>query len=241
MSCCSGGKMKKLGFTVFIVALILGIGVASFVSWGKAGARLFNISFNMGGVHGSGNVTSETRDVSGFHGVDVSGVFDVEIVAQKEFSVQVEADDNLLEYIKTEVDDGILEISTSRKIKSSEMLKVRIGAPDIDNLSTSGVAKISLVDLKNEGLKVDSSGASKMTLAGETDKLMIDVSGAAKIDAEGLRSRAASVDSSGASKISVFATDSVRVKASGASKITYTGGATDVVSKTSGAGSVTPK
>ena len=233
--------MKKLGFTVFIVALILGVGVASFVSWGKAGARLFNISFNMGGVHGSGNVTSETRDVSGFHGVDVSGVFEVEIVAQKEFSVQVEADDNLLEYVRTEVEDGILEISTSRKIKSSDMLKIRIGAPDIDNLSTSGVAKISLVDLKNAGLKVDSSGASKMTLAGETDKLLIDVSGAAKIDAEGLRSRAASVDSSGASKISVFATDSVRVKASGASKITYTGGATDVVSKTSGAGSVTAK
>ena len=233
--------MKKLGFSVFIVALILGVGVASFVSWGKASARLFNLNFSMGGVHGSGNVTSQTRDVSGFHGVDVSGVFDVEIVAQKEYSVQIEADDNLLEYIKTDVDDGILEISTSRKIKSSEMLKIKIGAPDIDSLSTSGVAKVSLVDLKNGSLKVDSSGASKMTLAGETDKLMIDVSGAAKIEAEGLKSRAASVDSSGASKISVFATDSVRVKASGASKITYTGGATDVVTKTSGAGSVTPK
>jgi len=233
--------MKKLGFTVFLVALILGVGVASFVSWGKAGARLFNVGFSIGGVHGSGNVTSETRDVSGFHGIDVSGVFDVEIVAQKDFGVQIEADDNLLEYIKTEVDDGILEISTTRKIKSSEMLKIRISAPDVDNLSTSGVAKISLVDLKNEGLKVDSSGASKMTLAGETDKLVIDVSGAAKIDAEGLKSRAVTVDSSGASKIGVFATQSVRVKASGASKITYTGGATDVVSKTSGAGSVSPK
>ena len=233
--------MKKIGFAVFIVALILGVGIASFVSWGKTSARLFNLSFSMGGVHGSGNVTSETRDVSGFHGVDVSGVFEVEIVAQKDFGVEIEADDNLLQYIKTEVDDGVLEISTSRKIKSSQMLKVKISAPDIDNLETSGVAKISLSGLKNGGLKVDSSGASKMTLAGETDKLVIDVSGAAKIEAEGLKSRAVTVDSSGASKIAVFATDSVRVKASGASKITYAGGATDVVSKTSGAGSVTPK
>jgi len=233
--------MKKVGLTVFIIALILGIGVASIVSWGKASARLFNIGFSIGGVSGSGNVTSEKREVSGFHGVDVSGVFDVEIVAQKDFGVEIQADDNLLQYIKTEVDDGVLEISATRKINSSGMLKVRISAPDIDNLETSGVAKISLADLKNGGLKVDSSGASKMTLAGETDKLVIDVSGAAKIDAESLKSRAVTVDSSGASKIAVFATNSVRVKASGASKITYAGGATDVVSKTSGAGSVTPK
>jgi hypothetical protein len=176
--------MKKVGFSVFIVALILGVGVASFVSWGKATARIFNVGFSIGGVQGSGNVTSETRDVSEFHGVDVSGVFEVEIVAQKDFGVQIEADDNLLEYIKTEVDDGIPRDLNDPQDQIERHAEDQDLGPDIDNLSTSGVAKISLVDLKNGGLKVDSSGVSKMTLAGETDKLVIDVSGAAKIDAE---------------------------------------------------------
>jgi len=233
--------MKRVGFIIFAIALVLGLGLASFVSWGKASAKLFNVNFEIGGTKGSGNITTETRDIKDFKAIDVSGVFNVEVVAQKDFGVQVEADDNLQEFITTEVNDGVLEISTSKKIKSGSGLKIRISAPDIEKLEVSGVAKVSVTDLKNTGLNVDTSGASKIELAGETDKLVIGVSGASKIEAENLKAKSATIDSSGASKINVFATQSVHVDASGASKITYAGGATDVVKKTSGASSVSPK
>ena len=233
--------MKKFGFLIFIIALIVGSVVAGFVNWGKTSAKLFNLEFNVGGAKGNGNLQSESRDVRGFKGVDVSGIFEVEIVAQKDFDVRVEADENLLQYIKTEVDDGMLEISCSKRIKSSSGLKVLISAPDIEKLEVSGVAKVSVSNLKNAGMNVDTSGASKISLHGETDKLVIDVSGASAIDAESLKARAATVDASGASKISVFATEAVRADASGASRITYAGGATDVVKKTSGASSVSAK
>ena len=48
------------------------------------------------------------------------------------------------------------------------------------------MAKVSVVDVKNAAFKLDTSGASRVTLAGVTDKLIIDVSGASKIDAESL-------------------------------------------------------
>ena len=233
--------MRKIGFLVFILALIVGVAVAGNIAWGKASARFFNIEFNVGGVKGNGNVQSETREVRDFKAVDVSGVFQVEIVAQKDFDVRVEADENLLPYIKTEVNGGVLEISTTKRIKSSSGLKVRISAPDITKLEVSGVAKVSLSDLKNKGLEVQTSGASKVNLAGETDKLVVEVSGASNIDAETLKTRAATVDASGASKVTVFATDSLETDASGASRITYTGGATNVAKKTSGASSVSEK
>jgi len=233
--------MKKFGFVIFVIALIVGSVIAGFVDWGKSSAKLFNVEFNLGGARGNGNIQTETRDISGFKGVDVSGVFEVEIVAQKDFGVQVEADENLLQYIRTEVDGGVLEISTSKRIKSSSGLKVRISAPDIEKLEISGAAKVSVADLNNAGLELETSGASKINLSGVTDKLVIDVSGASSIDAENLKARAATVDASGASKISVFATQSVRAGASGASRITYTGGATDVVKKASGASSVSEK
>lgn len=233
--------MKKIGFLVFILALIVGIAVAGNIAWGKATSKFFNFEFKSGGARGNGNVQSQARDLKGFKGIDVSGVFEVEIVAQKDFSVQVEADENLLEHIKTEVDGDVLEISTSKRIKSSSGLKVRISAPDIEKLEISGAAKVSLVDLKNSALQLETSGASKINLAGETDKLVIDVSGASNVEAESLRSRAATIDASGASKVNVFATESIRSEASGASRITYTGGATDVVKKSSGASSVSQK
>jgi hypothetical protein len=233
--------MKKFGFLVFIIALIAGSVIAGFVNWGKSSAKLINFEFNVVGVKGNGNVQSETREVRDFKAVDVSGVFQVEIVAQKDFDVRIEADENLLPYIKTEVNGGVLEISTTKRIKSSSGLKVRISAPDINKLEVSGVAKVTVSDLKNNGLELETSGASKVNLAGETDKLVVDVSGASNIDAENLKTRAATVGASGASKVSVFATESVRTDASGASRITYSGGATDVVKKTSGASSVSEK
>ena len=238
---CLGGKMKKIGFLAFIVALIVGVTVAGFISWGKATAGVLNFNLGFGGVRGNGSVQTERRDIRGFKSVDVSGVFQVEIVAQKDFGVQVEADENLLQYIKTEVEDGVLEISTSKRIKSSSGLKVRISAPDIEKLEVSGVAKVWLSDLKNLGLEVDASGHSKVDLSGQADKLVVDVSGASKIEAENLKTRAATVSASGASYVGVFATDALRTSASGASHISYTGGATDVVKNTSGASSISEK
>ncbi len=233
--------MKKIGIMIFVAALAIGLVVSNMFSFGRATGKFFNFSMNFGGVHGSGNVASDKRDITGFRAVDVGGVFQVEITAQKEFSVEVEADDNLLPLIKTEVDDGVLKIETERKLSPSNPIRIRISAPDIDNLDVSGVANVTLNDLKNTGLSVDSSGASKIKITGETAKLTVDVSGATKVDAEDLTAETASVEASGASHVSVNVTGRLRSDASGASKIVYTGSPGSVEKKTSGASSVSSK
>ncbi|MEK7855263.1 MAG: DUF2807 domain-containing protein, partial [Acidobacteriota bacterium] len=97
--------MKKFGILIFITAIILGIFVTSFFSIGQAAKPFFNLSFNKK-TKGSGKVATDVRDLRDFKGIDVSGVFQVEITSQKDFGVEVEADDNLLPLIKTEVRGG---------------------------------------------------------------------------------------------------------------------------------------
>lgn len=229
--------MKKIGLIIFAVALLVGVIFANFVSFGKADLGLMGFSFKRG-VKGSGNVVTETRDISGFKALDVSGVFNVEIVAQKEFSVQIEADDNLIPLIKTEVNDGVLEISTEERIKSSSKMTIRISAPDIEKIQASGVAKVSLTELKNAALKIDTSGASKVTVAGETRDLNIEVSGASKIEAANLNSVNADIEASGASKVSVNVTGDLKADCSGASKVTYGGTPANVEKHASGASKI---
>ena len=233
--------MKKVGIIIFAVALIIGLVVSNLFSFGRTSSRFFNFSMDFGGVHGSGNVASEKRDISGFKSVDVGGVFQVEITAQKEFSVEVLADDNLLPLIKTEVDGDTLRIETEKRLKSSNPIIVRISAPDIDDLDVSGAANVTVNNIKNEGLTVGGSGASKIAVTGETAKLTVDVSGATKVDAENLKAENASIDASGASKVSVNVTGELRTEASGASKIVYTGTPQSVENDTSGASRVTQK
>lgn len=233
--------MKKVGIIIFIIALIIGVSLANAFGFGKVSGSFIKFNFSFGGVKGSGNIANEKRDVANFKGIDVGGIYEVEIVAQKNFSVEVEADDNLLPLIKTEVRNGTLEISSEKNIKSQNPIRVKISAPNIEELEVSGVAKVNLSNLDNNSLKIDTSGASKIDIAGKTVDLNIETSGASKINAENLQSQNVDVDASGASKIDVFVSGNLKVDASGASKITYSGNPQNIEKDTSGAGSVKGK
>jgi hypothetical protein len=232
--------MKKIGIVIFAAAIILGVFFTSLFSFGRINQKFFNFSFSKK-TKGSGNVVTDARDIKGFKGVDVSGTLQVEITAQKDFAVEVEADDNLIPLIKTEVRDGVLHIETEKRCSTDNGLKVRISAPDIESIDASGVSKISLAGVKNNELRVDTSGASKVNVNGETARLSIEVSGASSIDAENLRTETATVNASGASHVSVFATSELHSRASGASKIIYSGKPITVEQKSSGASSIREK
>ncbi len=232
--------MKKLGILIFIIALFIGVSLAGIFSFGKITGKIFNFSACFG-EKGSGNVQSEKRNVSDFKAVDVSGAFVVEITAQKDYSVEVEADDNLLQFIKTESNGETLKIETEGRISTSNTMKIRISAPDIENLHISGASKISIVNLDNESLNIDSSGASKISCEGKTIDLTVNMSGASKFDGEKLSAEKVSVDASGASRASVSVKTDLKADLSGASKVVYYGNPTNIEKKTSGASSVVGK
>ena len=233
--------MKKVGFIIFVAALVVGLVVSNLFSFGRVRDKFFNFSFNIGSERGSGHMASDVRAVEAFHAVEVGGVFQVEITVGKEHSVEVEADDNLLQYIKTEVRRGVLEIETTQRIKTQNPIRVRVTAQDIDDLEVSGAASVTLNGIKNEGLEIDSSGASKITVTGQTAKFIVDVSGATKVDGDGLVSENATVEASGASHVKVNVLGNLRADTSGASSVVYSGTPKDIVKKTSGASSVSPR
>ena len=233
--------MKKLGILIFILALVLGIVVTNMFSVGQAAGSMFNFRINFKGEKGSGNVVTDRREVEAFHGVDVGGIYQVEITAQKEYSVSVETDDNLVPMIKTEVDDGILRISSEGKISPKNTIRIKIGAPDIDSLEVSGVANVTITGLKNDALTIGSSGASKISVAGETRELTVDISGATKVDANELKTQDATVGATGASNVSVNVSGTLKAEATGASHITYSGTPVSLQKSTSGVGSITQR
>lgn len=233
--------MKKIGIVIFAAALIVGIVLANFFSFGRTTARLFNFSANFGGVAGSGNIITEKRDISDFRSIQVGGIFKVEITAQKDFGVEVVADDNLLPIIRTEVDGGVLKIEAEKHIKSHGPILVRISAPDIESIDASGASAVTVADIDNTEFSVESSGASKVSASGKTQKLTVDVSGAGRIDLEELTAADANVDASGASHVDLTAIGSLSMDASGASRITYSGGAKNIEKKSSGASNISAR
>jgi Putative auto-transporter adhesin, head GIN domain len=227
--------MKKVGLLIFILALTVGIVLANSLGFGS-----FNI-IKFGSVQGSGTMKTEKRELSGFSKIYASGAVNVEISFQKDFSVEVEADDNLLENIKTVVDGDTLKIYNKGRMSTRNPINVRITMPAIEGLDVSGASKANVSNVSAESLEIQASGASKIKMTGEVKILNVDVSGASKIDAENLKVENADVDASGASSVFVSVSGQLKADASGASRISYTGNPTNVDKSTSGASSVVGK
>lgn len=217
--------MKKMICLLLLVAFGAGCNISGF---GK-------------GVRGSGNRVTEKRDVPGFLSVEVSGAFEVEIVCQKERSLEIIGDDNILPLVTTEVKNNTLRINNSKSYNANRPITVKISVADLEGISTSGASKINVSDIKNSELKVDSSGASKVSLTGETKKLTIDTSGASIIEAKELHAEKVDVESSGAGYVSVYATDLLNASASGATRIDYYGNPATVNPNIGGPSSINKK
>lgn len=230
--------MKKLGFIIFIAALVVGVVIAKFTSFGSSA---FNspASFIFGSkLHGSGNLISQTRNTGDFKVVKVGGILNVVINKSDTQSVVVEADDNIAPVIKTRVRSGVLEIWSDKKFRSKKKVTIRIGSPSISGIDSSGVAKVRYTGIDNESLDVESSGASKVELEGNVGSIMVESSGASKVLGEKLVAENAEVEGSGAAKVLMTVNSKLRVSASGASRIKYKGDPGVIEKSTSGAASV---
>lgn len=217
--------MKRTIF--FLSLLLLVLGGCKFDSFHK--------------TNGSGTMKLEKRDVPAFTAVNISGAYDVEIVAQKEQSLEIEGDDNLLPLIRTEVNGGVLDISNEKPFSTRNKLRVRISVPNLDGISASGASEIVASGVKSADFHIDTSGAGSLKVSGETKALALEMSGAGDVDARDLRAQKVSVNSSGASSAEVYASEELRVDASGAGNIDYYGDPKNVSEDVSGAASISKK
>ena len=93
------------------------------------------------GLAGSGVRKTEQRDLKSFSAIDTTGAYTVDVTCQKPAGVEVEADDNILPLIKTEVRDGTLFVSNDQEFHSSKIPSLRISVPDLSQLTNSGAGE----------------------------------------------------------------------------------------------------
>ncbi len=92
------------------------------------------------------------------------------------------------------------------------------------DLDTSGGGTIEIDTLATDTLNIDADGGSHITIdTGTVTEQQITGSGASQYDAIDVESEITSVDLSGGSEANVWVTESLNVKASGASHVEYRG------------------
>jgi hypothetical protein len=193
------------------------------------------------GIAGSGNRKTETRDLKSFKAIDTNGAYEVTINCQKPASFEIEADDNHLPLIKTEVRDGIRFVSSDESLNSSRAVRLRINLPEIDTVTSNGAGEIKLVDANGESLKLESLGAASIDASGKAKTLTVSSTGAGKIDTSKLIVERANVNVKGAASVDVYASEQLDVSVGGVGSVTYSGNPKVVHKNVTGIGSVSQK
>jgi hypothetical protein len=192
------------------------------------------------GVRGSGVRQTEKRDLPAFASIETTGVFEVEVICQKPASFEIEADDNILPLVDTEVKGGVLRVTTTKHYSSRGSIAIRIAVPNLESVKSTGAGKFHILDLKNDTFRIDSTGAATVVAEGQSKSVEISSTGAGKIDVHNLRANKADVRVTGAAGVEVNASDELDVTVSGAGRVTYSG-SPKVNKHVSGAGQVTKK
>jgi hypothetical protein len=185
-------------------------------------------------VSGNGVLGEETRPVDPFTGVDISLGAEATVTANAPTqSVTVSVDENLLQYIRTPVEGGVLELRLSgiEGIDSVHPLRIVAQAKALNSVRAT---EASNVDVKGAGdptlgftFEVVAAGLSYVTLMGPGgDQLQVNLSGGSKLDAWSYPVAGANVALIGGSRLRVHSSSDVLGTVADTSIVEITGGGT---------------
>ena len=179
-------------------------------------------------IIGSGNIASQSRAVSDFSKVALSGVGRLEIQHSGTESLTVRADDNLLEYMRSEVRNGVLILGNDPgvNLKSDNDIVYILTVSELDSLTVAGVTWTDVRGIDTELFTVNVSGVAIVKAKGSADRQRVIVTGVAIYDAAGLDSRIVNIDVSGVSGATVKASEQLNGSVKGLSTLEYIGNPT---------------
>lgn len=209
-------------------------------------------------VEGNGKVVNADRAVESFDALYVSGSFDV-FLTQGSPSLKVEAEENLMEFVRTEIKNGVLKIEqgNGRHFANTKAIRVYVSAENLKSIKVTSAADLwgdsifvaeklhvgcsgsgeAHLNLQVEKLDVKANSAGYIVLKGTANELELQGSGSGEISAFDLLVNKAnfSVTSAASAKLSVSEYLSGQATASGT--VLFKGSPTKDVS-TAASGSV---
>lgn len=198
-----------------IVSLIISLFFTSCINFGE-------------GIKGNGNVESEERPVPGeFTEIKVSEGLDVFVTQDDKASITVEADENIIGLIRTDIQGDVLNIHLEERVGRAESKKVLVTLPHITRFETSSGAQLETnhtidadrleihsssgshlkVSVNADEVNCHSSSGSHIRISGTTGIIYADASSGSHIKANELRAKKAVSKASSGANITINASE----------------------------------
>ena len=217
-------------------------------------------------IKGNGNIVTIERSTDDYDAIAVSGWFNVILVDGQEGKLSIKGEENLLEYIKTEVKEGklVIKVKKGYNLQPSSWKKdggiyVTVPVESVNEVTLSGsgdiVGKKTIstsefstnmsgsgditLDVESKTVSASMSGSGDINLSGTTEVFDVQISGSGDIEAYDLIADTVDASISGSADIKVTANKMLKARVSGSGDIHYRGDATKLDTKSSGSGDIT--
>ena len=200
-------------------------------------------------VIGSGNIVSKTYDYSDFTGIKAENGMHVELIMSGIFSVEVIADDNVIEHIEVNKSGDTLKIKPKGDSQfRNATLNVKVTMPELYKLELSGGSHASVSgfdsshdlsvrlsggshlsepmipgDIVAGNVDFNLSGGSHVTLSGSADDLDVECSGGSHIILKDFSVNNANINLSDGSHATVNLGGTLNADLNDGSRVTYIG------------------
>jgi len=214
-------------------------------------------------IKGNGKTTTEKRTTASYDEIKIAGFFDVELISGKEGNISIQGEENLLKYIKTETENGVLKVYTEKNasISTSKKLLITIPFETINAVSLSGsgdlMTKTTIkstkfktklagsgdvsLDIEATDVEANLSGSGDLKIKGSTENLVAKLAGSGDINTSALQSKNVDVTVAGSGDVSVNCTNSLKARVSGSGDIYYSGNPKTKDTKVNGSGDITQR
>jgi len=209
---------------------------------------------------GNGQIESEKRQLGSFSEIHLTGNFELVLKSGPKNQLIIVTDENLLDYIETEIDNRELQVRTDKKLQSDHGIKLFVTYQELNKILSAGASIIksdgpikserlelnipgaSLVDLQLDvgDLDVMLAGAGSVKLRGKASNQILSLNGVGHVEASELESRWCEVTVSGMGEAEVNVKENLVARVNGVGSINYRGNPENVDEKVSGLGTIRP-
>lgn len=199
-------------------------------------------------IRGSGNLVTETREVSGFNQIRLDGAGRLVVTQGSSESLEIEAEDNIIDELTSDVQGNILVLGFQDQPWQTSVIPTRTitytltvteltditfnGAGDftMDTLETSslnldinGAGQYNIAELLADSLSIEITGTGTISIGGQATTQTVNIDGAGNYQAGDLETRSTEITINGLGNGTVWATDSLDITINGAGNLNYYG------------------
>ncbi|NPD45925.1 head GIN domain-containing protein [Lentimicrobium sp. S6] len=132
-------------------------------------------------IRGNNNVSTETRELSGFSKLANNGSFEVTIIKDTISYVVIEAESNIIPYIETSIKNGALIIDSRETISPRRSMKLTVYTPEMEAMELKGSGSIFSEAFESDSFSAVVDGSGDITATASCSETYLRINGSGNL------------------------------------------------------------